>query len=186
MTRTRARTTRRHAGHNHAGEILTAACRLVLSRAEMARQVAHPVTVHAITSYFLEVVELTLRTLAELWERTAREFSRHIAIISESESLSYQEVNDRANRLARVLVARGAGPERLVGLALPRSPQMVIGVLAAAKAGAAFLPVDTTYPAERVSFIVEDAAPVLLCTTQAAQAGLPPELPVPRLVLDAP
>ncbi|WBO64737.1 amino acid adenylation domain-containing protein [Streptomyces camelliae] len=129
---------------------------------------------------------MTLRTLAELWERTAREFPRHIAIISESESLSYQEVNDRANRLARVLVARGAGPERLVGLALPRSPQMVIGVLAAAKAGAAFLPVDTTYPAERVSFIVEDAAPVLLCTTQAAQAGLPPELPVPRLVLDAP
>ncbi|MEU2929329.1 amino acid adenylation domain-containing protein [Streptomyces sp. NPDC007251] len=127
-----------------------------------------------------------MTTLAELWERTARKFPSNAAILSAGESLTYEDVNDRANRLARVLVERGAGPERLVGLALPRSAHMVIGVLAAAKAGAAFLPVDTTYPAERVSYIVEDAAPVLLCTTQDAGTALPGRLPAPRLALDGP
>ncbi|MEW2275751.1 non-ribosomal peptide synthetase [Streptomyces griseofuscus] len=136
--------------------------------------------------HFPEVSELTLRTLVELWERTVRKFPHNPAIISEGTTLSYGDVNARANRLARVFMEHGAGPEKLVGLALPRSPEMVIGVLATAKAGAAFLPVDAAYPAERTSYIIEDAAPALLCTTDASRAALSPELTVPRLVVDDP
>ncbi|SEG85565.1 AMP-binding enzyme [Actinacidiphila yanglinensis] len=63
--------------------------------------------------------QLTSQTLAELWEQTARKFPRSTAIISESPQLSYAEVNEQANRLARMLIDQGAGPERLAGLALP-------------------------------------------------------------------
>ncbi|GAA4551962.1 hypothetical protein GCM10023192_80590 [Amycolatopsis samaneae] len=125
-------------------------------------------------------------TLAELWERTVRAYPDNTAIVSDEETLTYAEANERANRLARLLIGRGAGPERLVALALPRSVHMVVSVLAVAKAGAAFLPVDVRYPAERINAMVSDAAPALLCTnTYSAATTLPADTPVPRVVLDS-
>jgi novobiocin biosynthesis protein NovH len=124
-------------------------------------------------------------TLAGLWERTAQVYRDRTAIVSGGESLSYGEVNERANRMARMLVANGAGPDRLVALALPRSVLMVVSVLAVAKAGAAFLPVDTAYPADRIAHMLSDADPVLLCTTRAAAAELAGVATVPTLTLDA-
>ncbi|WP_207892295.1 non-ribosomal peptide synthetase [Streptacidiphilus pinicola] len=114
-----------------------------------------------------------------------RRSSGNIAIQAEGESLSYAEVDEQANRLARMLVAQGAGPERLVALALPRSSRMVVSLLAVAKTGAAFLPVDVDYPAERLSYLLKDAAPVLLCTTRVAAAKLPADLTVPHVALDS-
>ena len=65
--------------------------------------------------------------------------------------VTYAELEHRANRLARAVIARGAGPERVVALMLPRSVEIVVAQLAVAKAGAAFLPVDPAYPPERIA-----------------------------------
>ncbi|AOR37352.1 hypothetical protein BFF78_27260 [Streptomyces fodineus] len=110
----------------------------------------------------------------------ARMFERQVASNAGGESLnldgvalSYHEVNRRANRLARLLARRGAGPEKIVALAFPRSAEMVVAVLAVAKTGAAFLPVDPEYPADRVEFMLSDARPLLVLTDQAAAGRLP-------------
>ncbi|MFJ4438157.1 non-ribosomal peptide synthase/polyketide synthase [Streptomyces sp. NPDC088923] len=108
-----------------------------------------------------------------------------IALVHEDERLTYAELDARAARLAHALVARGAGPERVVALAVPRSADMIVAEVAVLKAGAAYLPVDTDYPADRVAYMLEDAGPVCLVTT----ADVLPDLPsgaVSTLVLDAP
>ncbi|MGW8554511.1 amino acid adenylation domain-containing protein [Streptomyces tubercidicus] len=105
------------------------------------------------------------------------------AVLAAGATLTYREVDERANRLARHLVELGAGPEDFVALALPRTAETLVAVLAVLKAGAAYVPVDPAYPAERVAHILGDARPALLITTagtQHATAG------VPRLVLDDP
>ncbi|WP_344929845.1 condensation domain-containing protein, partial [Streptosporangium carneum] len=104
------------------------------------------------------------------------------AVASESDALSYAELNARANRLARHLIQRGIGAEDFVVTALPRSPELVVALLAVLKAGAAYLPVDPDYPAERIGFMLGDAAPVLTLTTAEQASGLPAG--PPPLVLD--
>jgi amino acid adenylation domain-containing protein/non-ribosomal peptide synthase protein (TIGR01720 family) len=86
------------------------------------------------------------------------------AVLYDDGELTYAELNRRANRLARVLVQRGAGPERIVALALPRSVGLITAQLAVLKAGAAFLPIDPAYPAERIEFMLADARPVVTLT----------------------
>ncbi|WP_369184662.1 amino acid adenylation domain-containing protein [Streptomyces sp. Y1] len=108
------------------------------------------------------------------------------ALDFEGRSLSYRELHERADRLAHLLVERGAGPERIVALAVPRSVELVVGLLAVLKSGAAYLPIDPDYPAERISFLLADANPALLLTTEPARDRLPAELPVPQLQLDGP
>src|SRR5204862_7504785 len=94
--------------------------------------------------------------------------------------LSYVELNARANRLARVLVERGAAPERFVALAMPRGLDLVVAVLAVLKSGAAYLPLDPDYPAERLAHVLSDADPVLLLTSGVVSV----ETSVPRLAMD--
>jgi amino acid adenylation domain-containing protein len=79
--------------------------------------------------------------------------------------LSYGELNRQANRLAHLLRERGVGPEVIVALYLERSPEMVVALLAVLKAGGAYLPLDPSYPVERLSFMVEDARPLYVLTT---------------------
>ncbi|MBB5803971.1 amino acid adenylation domain-containing protein/non-ribosomal peptide synthase protein (TIGR01720 family) [Saccharothrix ecbatanensis] len=84
------------------------------------------------------------------------------AVISAEEVVSYRELDRRANRLAHLLLAKGARPERVVALALPRSVDNVVARLAVLKTGAAYLPIDPDYPADRIAFMVEDADPLLV------------------------
>ncbi|MFI9378763.1 amino acid adenylation domain-containing protein [Streptomyces parvulus] len=119
-------------------------------------------------------------TLVELFERQAARRSGEVAVVHEDTSLTYGELNARANRLARHLVARGVGPESLVGVCLERSADLVVALLAVLKAGGAYLPIDPDSPADRIAYIVEDAAPVLLVTGGAA-GDLAHDLPVVRL-----
>jgi amino acid adenylation domain-containing protein/non-ribosomal peptide synthase protein (TIGR01720 family) len=106
-----------------------------------------------------------------------------VAVVFEDESLTYAELDTRANRLANRLVAAGAGPERFVALAVPRSLDMIIAEVAVLKSGAAYLPVDIDYPLDRVSYMLRDARPVCLVTTGDLVAQLPGE--VPLVVLDS-
>ncbi|MGM1058012.1 amino acid adenylation domain-containing protein [Saccharothrix sp. Mg75] len=119
--------------------------------------------------------------LPAMFEARVRATPDAPAVVFEETAVTYAQLNARVNRLAHALVARGAGPEQVVALALPRSAEMVVALLAVFKTGAACLPVDPEYPAERISFMLADARPSLLLT-HAAFA--PPG--VPLLVVDDP
>jgi amino acid adenylation domain-containing protein len=87
------------------------------------------------------------------------------AVVFQGKQLSYRELNERANQLASYLRKRGVGPEVLVGVSVNRSPEMLVGLLGIWKAGGAYIPLDPTYPQERLSFMVEDSAAKLLLTS---------------------
>ncbi|MEW2615948.1 amino acid adenylation domain-containing protein, partial [Streptomyces sp. NPDC047880] len=88
-------------------------------------------------------------------------------------SLSYGELNARANRLARFLVEQGAGPEKFVAVVLPRSAELVVSLLAVLKSGAAYVPVDPEFPEDRIAYVLEDSRPVLTLTEEVL-AGFGP------------
>jgi nonribosomal peptide synthetase DhbF len=112
-------------------------------------------------------------TLTALLENRARISPASLALMFEDATLSYAELNARANRLARLLTARGAGPEQIVAVALPRSVELVVSLLAILKAGAAYLPIDPDYPADRIAFMLEDARPVTVLTSTELAAIVP-------------
>ncbi|MFL6162147.1 MAG: amino acid adenylation domain-containing protein [Jatrophihabitantaceae bacterium] len=122
-------------------------------------------------------------TLPELLERQAARTPDAVAVSYQGSNLSYRELHERANRLARNLLLLGAGPERVVAVALPRSELMVVALLAILKAGAAYLPLDPGYPASRVAFMLADAEPACIVTDTASGAGLP-SLGIPLLAVD--
>ncbi|MEW2626429.1 condensation domain-containing protein, partial [Streptomyces sp. NPDC048106] len=95
--------------------------------------------------------------LPVLFEEQVARTPDAVAVVFEDVRLTYGEVNERANRLARLLVEQGAGPERFVAVALPRSADLVIALLAVLKTGAAYVPIDPDYPADRIAYILDDA-----------------------------
>ncbi len=97
----------------------------------------------------------------------------NIAVVCESQQLTYSELNDRANKLASYLQTLGVGAEVLVGICVERSPLMLIGLLGILKAGGAYVPLDPTYPQERLAFMLEDSAVAVLLTQQHLKASLP-------------
>src|SRR5438552_1573893 len=99
-----------------------------------------------------------------------------VAVVYEDQQLTYAELNERANRLAHYLLARGVGPEDIVAIAMPRSLEMVVAVLAVLKAGAAYLPLDTHYPVDRLRFILADAKPACVLAIRALGGTLPDEV----------
>jgi amino acid adenylation domain-containing protein/non-ribosomal peptide synthase protein (TIGR01720 family) len=123
-------------------------------------------------------------TLAELFERQIARTPTATALVSDGSAMTYQELNHQSNQLARALLARGAGPERLVALALPRSAIQVVAVLATAKSGAAFVPIDPEYPAERIGYMLRDSGPLLTLTTREVSSAIP-GLPRPLVTDDA-
>ncbi|SEK72199.1 nonribosomal peptide synthetase DhbF [Variovorax sp. YR750] len=105
-----------------------------------------------------------------------------VALRFEGEAMSNDELNRRANRLAHLLRARGAGPERTVALAIPRSFELMVALLATLKTGAAYLPVDPDFPQDRIAFMLDDAQPACLVTTAALAESL--QVSAPTLLLD--
>ncbi|HEY0603581.1 MAG TPA: amino acid adenylation domain-containing protein [Herpetosiphonaceae bacterium] len=94
------------------------------------------------------------------------------AVCCEGRELSYAELNDQANRLATHLRRAGVGPEVIVGIYLDRSPELIVAILAILKAGGAYLPIEPSYPAERVEFMLHDSQAGLLLTQQRYSAAL--------------
>ncbi|MER7224920.1 non-ribosomal peptide synthetase [Streptomyces rubradiris] len=108
--------------------------------------------------------------MPELFEAQAARFPDAPAVLYKDTSLTYRALNERANQLARLLIDRGVGPDRLVALAVPRSADLIVALLAILKAGGAYLPLDPRYPAARKAFMVQDAAPALLLRAGAGSA----------------
>src|SRR5579859_381106 len=126
-------------------------------------------------------------TLAELFEAQAARTPEALAVACGDVALSYAELDERAGRLARYLASLGAGPERLIAVLMDKSAEVFVAWLAVAKSGAAFLPIDPAYPAERIGFMLADARPDLVVTTTAAASSLPAVAGgEPRVVLDDP
>lgn len=124
-------------------------------------------------------------TLPELFEEQARRTPDAVAVTFEGGDTTYGELDARATALAHHLIDHGVGPEQLVALALPRSAELVVALLAVLKAGAAYLPLDPGHPAERIAHIVADARPaVLVSDTEHASRLLPSD--ITRLLLDDP
>ncbi|WP_306372917.1 non-ribosomal peptide synthetase DhbF [Bacillus subtilis] len=122
--------------------------------------------------------------LPEQFEKQAALRPDAIAVVYENQALNYAELNERANRLARMMISEGVGPEQFVALALPRSLEMAVGLLAVLKAGAAYLPLDPDYPADRIAFMLKDAQPAFIMTNTKAANHIPPVENVPKIVLD--
>ena len=111
--------------------------------------------------------------LHELFERQVAAAPEAVAVIFEDERLTYAELNERANQLARHLRELGGGPEARVGVLMERSVELVVGLLAIMKAGAAYVPLDPDYPQERLAFMLADAGVRVLLTQERLRGRVP-------------
>jgi amino acid adenylation domain-containing protein len=132
-------------------------------------------------------------TLLDLFDRQVRERPEAVAVTYGDTALTYRELAGRSERLARRLADCGAGAERIVAIALPRSEWLPVAVLAVLRTGAAYLPLDPDHPAERTAFMLADARPVCLVTAPGAadtgeSGAVAPSgvVGVPRVPADAP
>ncbi|MFG9608900.1 pyoverdine non-ribosomal peptide synthetase PvdD, partial [Pseudomonas aeruginosa] len=123
-------------------------------------------------------------TLQQRFEEQVRQWPQAVALILDEQRLSYGELNARANRLAHCLIARGVGADVPVGLALERSLDMLVGLLAILKAGGAYLPLDPAAPEERLAHILDDSGVRLLLTQGHLLERLPRQAGVEVLAID--
>ncbi len=112
-------------------------------------------------------------SIDQIFEARVTETPEAVAIVCDSGQLTYGELNGRANQLAHYLRSLGVGPESLVGLCLERSPELIVATLAVLKAGGAYLPLDPSYPRERLKAMLAEAQPPVLVTQQELAASLP-------------
>ncbi|MCT8343393.1 non-ribosomal peptide synthase/polyketide synthase [Photorhabdus kleinii] len=120
----------------------------------------------------------------QLFEQQAEKIPDAIALMYEEQTLSYAELNARANRLAHQLIALGIAPDQLIVSCVSRSPAMVVGILAILKAGGAYVPLDPDYPGERLAQMLTDAAPAIVLADETGRAALGDKALTGRVVLD--
>ena len=109
----------------------------------------------------------------ELFERQVQASPSSIALVFEDQTLSYGQLNNKANQVAHYLVEQGVKPDSLVGICVERSLEMVIGLLGILKAGGAYVPLDSTYPEDRLKYMLEDSGVEILLTQQKVLKQLP-------------
>ncbi|WP_269112994.1 non-ribosomal peptide synthetase [Xanthomonas translucens] len=124
------------------------------------------------------------RCLHSLFEQQVAQAPHAIAVVHDDLALGYAELDARANQLAHHLIAHGIGPEERVALYLERGIDLVVAILAVLKSGAAYVPLDPAYPAQRLAFMLDDAQPRLLLTHRALAANLPNESGIATVLLD--
>nr|WP_267880343.1 non-ribosomal peptide synthetase [Streptomyces sp. HCCB10043] len=137
----------------------------------------------------------TARNLPELLQRRAERTPDAVAVLFQDvedglghdrAELTYAQLHARANRLARLLMTHGVGPETLVAVCMERSPDLVVTLLAVLKAGGAYVPVDPEYPADRIAHVLDDARPAVVLTSRATDAALGTGTGTVRIVVDDP
>lgn len=106
------------------------------------------------------------KTIHQLFAEQVAQRPEHVALTFKDQQMTYRELEERANQVAHCLRQRGVGPDQIVGLLLERSCEMMIGILAILKAGGAYLPIDPTYPMDRMKYILEDCGTEVLLTTK--------------------
>ena len=116
---------------------------------------------------------VTTATLVDLLTRQAAATPSAIAVTSGDTTLTYRELDDSSSRIARTLIACGAGPESLVAIAMPRDADLIVATLAVLKSGAGYLPLDIAHPVDRLEYVLEDANPIAVVTTRAVRDHLP-------------
>ncbi|MGA5133613.1 amino acid adenylation domain-containing protein [Streptomyces olivoreticuli] len=114
------------------------------------------------------------RLLHEIFEEQARRIPGATALVDVQGAWTFQELNNRANQLARMLIGQGVGPEQHVATLLPRTGEHLVAMLAVLKAGACYVPLDPEYPVDRLVLMLEDAAPAVLLTDTDHAARLRP------------
>ncbi|MGD9488073.1 MAG: amino acid adenylation domain-containing protein [Calditrichaceae bacterium] len=111
------------------------------------------------------------RTIPKWFEEQVKITPDKQAIVFENETLTYDELNRKANQVARFLIKKGVSPEKLVGICMNKSTQMIIAILGILKAGGAYVPIDPDYPAERINFMIKDSGLKILITDQTPPSG---------------
>ncbi|MEF2965790.1 amino acid adenylation domain-containing protein [Paenibacillus sp. M1] len=104
------------------------------------------------------------KTLSEIFEEQAEQYANHIAVVYEEEAITYKELNERANQLARILRKWGVQQETIVAIRVDQSIHMIISILAVLKAGGAYLPIDASYPKDLVEYMLSDSGASILLT----------------------
>lgn len=104
------------------------------------------------------------KTIQQLFEEQVEKTPDKVAVVFEDKRLTYQQLNEKANQLARVLQKKGVKPETIVGIIVERCAEMIIGIMAILKAGGAYLPIDPEYPEDRVKYMLEDSNAIVLLT----------------------
>ncbi|MFI8265851.1 amino acid adenylation domain-containing protein [Streptomyces sp. NPDC085665] len=115
-------------------------------------------------------------TVVDRFDLAADRAPERTALVSHGRSMTFAELRDRSRALAGVLAARGIGPERTVGLAIPRSPEWIVALFAVLRTGAAYVPLELDHPDERIASIVEDARPDVVLTVSAVAPRLTGDL----------
>ncbi len=113
------------------------------------------------------------KCLHQLIEEQAERAPEAVAVIFEDQQMTYRQLNERANQLARHLQGLGVGPDTLAGICVERSPDMVVGLLGILKAGGAYVPLDPDYPRDRVAYVLEHSRAPVLLTQQKLAGNLP-------------
>ncbi|WP_283591502.1 non-ribosomal peptide synthetase [Clostridium butanoliproducens] len=112
------------------------------------------------------------KTLHELFEEQVKRTPNNIAVIYKDEELTYDELNMKANKLAKILRKKGVKADSIVGIMMERSLEMIVGILGILKAGGAYLPIDPDYPKERVEYILKDSRSKLLLTREKSSSNI--------------
>ncbi len=113
------------------------------------------------------------KTIHKLFEEQAERTPYEVAVIYEDKEITYKELNEKSNRVARELIKRGVSADKVVGILMDTSIEMVMAIFGVLKAGGAFLPINTGHPAERVKFILEDSRAVMLLTNRSFEGKVP-------------
>ncbi len=121
----------------------------------------------------------------QLFEEQAKNNPDAPAVAYKRQLMTYHELDQRANRLANYLRSQGVGPDKLVGIYMERSPDLIVALLSILKAGGAYVTLDRIYPADRLKYICQEVDPKLILTQQSIRTYLPEINNVPVLCLDA-
>ncbi len=112
------------------------------------------------------------KTIAKLFEEQVERTPHNIAVEFKEEKITYKELNERANKLSNFLILNGVTPETVVGVMLERSVEMVVSLIAILKAGGAYLPIDSSYPEDRIMYMLDNSGAKYLITSKSAKEGI--------------